>query len=63
MSMLRVASDATTIERRLEDLYPGGVELLEWERCLSCDREVDAYVYVAGIRRGYCYSHWPIDAQ
>lgn len=55
--MLKVASDASTIERRLEDLYPGGVQLLEWEKCLLCDREVDIYKYTAGIRRGYCFTH------
>lgn len=55
--MLKVASDASTIERRLEDLYPGGVQLLEWEQCLLCDKEVDIYIYKAGIRKGYCFNH------
>lgn len=57
MSMLKVASDSSTVERRLEDLYPGGVQLLEWEKCLLCDKDVDVYKYTAGIRRGYCFTH------
>lgn len=64
MSMLKVASDSSTVERRLEDLYPGGVQLLEWEKCLACDREVDGYIYTpTGERQGFCFNHIPLKAQ
>lgn len=66
--MLRVAPDASTIERKLEELYPGGIEVTEWEKCLECPKDVDGYIYVAGMRRGYCNDHYfahrsPVNAQ
>lgn len=56
--MLRVAPDESTPERLLEDLYPGGFVVADWEKCLSCDRDVDGYIYVEGERYGYCYEHY-----
>lgn len=58
--MLRVAPDASTIEHKLTELYPGEIELVEWERCCKCDKEVDVFVYTKSstIRQGYCYTHY-----
>lgn len=57
--MLRLAPDASTKERLLEELYPGrDIEVVAWEKCLNCDKDIDAYVYVAGIRQGYCFEHY-----
>lgn len=56
--MLRVAPDSSTIERLIEELYPGGIQVAEWEKCLICDKDVDGYIYVAGLRRGYCANHY-----
>lgn len=59
MSMLRLAPDASTVEHKLDELYPGGsFEVVEWEKCIQCDRDVDGYIYVAGMRRGYCSDHF-----
>ena len=57
--MLKVAPDPSDKERLLDEVYPGrDILVVEWEQCLSCDREVDAYIYVAGLRRGYCNEHY-----
>lgn len=63
--MLRVAPDSSTIERAIEELYPGGIFVIEWEKCLSCGMEVDAYIYTDGVRQGYCFEHYQVnkDAQ
>ena len=55
--MLRVAPDSSTIERTLEELYPGGIFVIEWEKCLYCGRDVDVYIYETGERKGYCFDH------
>lgn len=56
--MLRVAPDSSTVEHTLEELYPGGFQIAEWEKCLNCDKEVDAYIYIADTRQGYCFAHY-----
>jgi len=57
--MLRLAPDPSDKERLLEELYPGREFLVaEWDKCLSCDKDVDGYIYVAGMRRGYCNDHY-----
>jgi len=57
--MLRLAPDPSDKERVLEELYPGRVfEVVDWDKCLECDRDVDAYIYTAGMRRGYCNEHY-----
>lgn len=65
--MLRVASDPSDKPRLLDELYPGGdFVVVAWDKCVECDRDVDAYVYVAGNRRGYCSEHYvrnPLHAQ
>jgi hypothetical protein len=59
--MLRLAPGPSDKERLLEELYPGREFLVaEWEKCLTCDKDVDAYIYVAGMRRGYCNDHYNI---
>ena len=57
--MLRLAPDPSDKERVLEELYPGREFLVaQWEKCISCDKDVDGYIYVAGMRRGYCNDHY-----
>lgn len=67
--MLRLAPDPSDKTRLLDELYPGrDIQVAEWDKCLECKNDVDAYIYVAGLRRGYCNDHYlthrsPIDAQ
>lgn len=56
--MLSVAPDSSTVERKIEELYPGGFVVADWEKCICCDLEIDAFIYVAGLRRGYCFNHY-----
>jgi len=58
--MLRVAPDASTKERVLDELYPGReIKPVAWDSCLHCKQDVDVYVYRAGKAYGYCYEHYP----
>ena len=67
--MLRLAPDPSAEPRLLDELYPGRrLHIVDWDKCLECDHDVDAYVYVAGLRRGYCNDHYlshrsPVNAQ
>lgn len=58
--MLRVAPDASTPERLLDDLYPGGFLVAEWEKCDMCDQDVDGYIYLQSRRRGFCAPHYDL---
>lgn len=58
--MLRVAPDSSTVERKLEELYPGGFKIVEWEKCLLCDADVDAYIYIEEVCKGYCFAHYEV---
>jgi len=57
--MLRLAPDPSAKERLLDELYPGrSFSVVTWDKCVECDRDVDAYIYTAGIPRGYCNDHY-----
>jgi len=59
--MLRVAPDPSDKPRLFDEVYPGRrVHPVAWDSCLECDKDVDAYIYVAGMRRGYCNEHYVI---
>jgi hypothetical protein len=65
--MLRLAPDPSDKPRLLDEVYPGRTfEVVAWDKCCECDRDVDAYIYVASmpcaaartVRRGYCNNHY-----
>jgi hypothetical protein len=55
--MLKVDSDEP--ELSIELLYPGGYQVVEWQKCELCDREVDGYIFESlAIVHGYCWTHF-----
>jgi hypothetical protein len=59
--MLRLAPDPSDKPRLLDELYPGrAFSVVEWEKCLECNRDVDVFIYNAGVRLGYCNDHYVI---
>jgi hypothetical protein len=58
--MLRVAPDASAPDRTLDELYPGGFLVVDWELCAYCDQEVDGYIYAAGVGKGLCNTHYAL---